>query len=477
MPPAKRVRRPPRAHTSIAAAADPRRSGGGWLSVRRDASKRPRRAEDDGTPLPDEILLGIFAGFLEIADLVRCAATCRRWRRLVSGEAAFIIFRRASRRPGPGPGGRFLPPLALGFFHQHDAAAPRFVPTASASRQFPGLREPSLSVLVSDGVLLDSSSRVVASRNGLLVVNLRRGGGKHARALKLRVCNPITGEVHALPPLTGKEGLGCYACTVLTADDYHGGNGTDSPRSPSSYRLLLVYSRRGFTAFRSYSSDSDGSGGGWSPEAKVTGAQLGTKQMGLTRNGVVAPGGRVAYWLAKDVLFELHLDTMKASVASLPRTGQGLRFDRENTLLGFTAEGRLCIIQLDLQWWKGGTHQTIVTLNVHTYKSHGGIDEDERWRWETKDDIRIESFSLDYGTTLKLRWFCERSGIVLFTASHWLSGGWISEVYAFSIHTQTLEKVASNGDENDADPWGNFYGYEMDQATFLASLAEPEREN
>ncbi|CAL5010281.1 unnamed protein product [Urochloa decumbens] len=230
----------------------------GWLPVWRDPSKLPRRAEGDGTPLPDEILLGIFAGFPEIANLVRCVATCRRWRRLVSGEAAFI----SRQRPGTGDN-KFQPPLALGFFHQHDAAAPRFIPKASAaSRRFPGLQSPSSSPL------LDSSSCIVASRNGLVVVDLCRGGGgcgKHVRALNLCVCNPMTGEAHALPPLAGKDRLGHYACTVLTADDYH--DGIDPPQSPSSYRLLLLYSRCGFTAFRCYSDDS----GGWSPEAKVTG--------------------------------------------------------------------------------------------------------------------------------------------------------------------------------------------------------------
>jgi hypothetical protein len=88
------------------------------LVDRRDPSMRPSRTdEDNGTPLTDEI-----------SDLVRCAATCWRWcRQQVSGEAAFIC--RISRRL-PGPSGRFLPSLAIGFFHQKDAAAPCFVPTA-----------------------------------------------------------------------------------------------------------------------------------------------------------------------------------------------------------------------------------------------------------------------------------------------------------------------------------------------------------
>ncbi|CAL5010288.1 unnamed protein product [Urochloa decumbens] len=353
-------------HTSTSTVA----RNSGWLSVRRDRPsnfKRPRRADEgDGSPLPDEILLGIFAGIIEIADLVRCAATCRRWRRLVSGEAAFI---------------------------------------------------------------------------------------------------------HTLPPLTGKDGVGHYACTVLTADDRHGENGgTDSPRSASSYRLLLVYSRRDFTAFRSYSS-SDDDGGGWSPEAKVTGARLGKQQMGLMRNGVVAPGGRVAYWLAKDAVFALRLDTMEASVLAKRRV------HIDSTRLGFTPEGNLCTVKLDRAMNKATHRWSVRVLCISTNGLHSG-DYDRHERWQKEYDIWIESFSLDNGATLKLRWFCERSGVVLFTTDHWIGGGRISEVYAFSIPTRTLEKVMAsnnNGDGNGGGPWENFYGYEIDQAAYLSSLAEPGR--
>ncbi|CAO2199808.1 unnamed protein product [Urochloa humidicola] len=141
MPPGKRAQLQSTPHSSTTPVARNR----GWFPDRRHPSKRPRRADEgDGTPLPDEILVGIFAGFPEIADLVRCAATCRRWRRLVSGEAAFIISRRASRRLLS----RFVPPLALGFFfHQGNAAAaaPRFIPTASALRRIQALRRRTLS--------------------------------------------------------------------------------------------------------------------------------------------------------------------------------------------------------------------------------------------------------------------------------------------------------------------------------------------
>ncbi|CAL4941213.1 unnamed protein product [Urochloa decumbens] len=76
--------------------------------------------DDDGLPLADEILLLIFAGLLDTDDLARCAATCRRWRRLVSSEASFICRSHPSR---------FVP---AGFFHQGEEygvrAVSRFVP-------------------------------------------------------------------------------------------------------------------------------------------------------------------------------------------------------------------------------------------------------------------------------------------------------------------------------------------------------------
>ena len=92
------------------------------------------------------------------------------------------------------------------------------MPTALASRRFPGLlQQPlSLSMLVDDR-LFDGFSHIVASRNGLLVIDLRRR--KHDRALKLG----------------GKDGLGHCACTVLTADD-RDEKTIDLPQAPSPPR-------------------------------------------------------------------------------------------------------------------------------------------------------------------------------------------------------------------------------------------------
>ncbi|KAL6840883.1 hypothetical protein ACP4OV_029409 [Aristida adscensionis] len=433
MPPARRSKSiASRPSSSAAAAAAPDSHGGrGWLSARHSPSKRPRRGDDDGTPLSDEILVGIFAGFPELADLVRCAATCRRWRRLV-----------------------FLRRLVLGFFHHAAAAAaaaPRFVPMASASRAL-GLRPPaSLNALVEglDADGLFDASRVVASRNGLLVVDLRRGKGD--RALKLCVCNPMTGAVRLLPPLSGKDGLGHYACTVLTADDLDDGTG-----KPSSYfRVVMVYTRRGFTAFRSYSSDD----GSWSEEGKVTSARLGKKQMGVTHMGVVNPGSKIVFWLAKNVLFVLSLSSLASAVGSMPRSGNGRSFDMANTLLGLSPHGRLCAVQFDRL--SLSTAKREVSICVST--CNGRV-----W-WDMKESIQVDQYLPADVSTVKLQWFCEKSGVVFFTVTAG-SDDQRSEVYALSLDTKTVEMVASHA--GDGDMWEGLHGYEMDQMAYLASLAE-----
>jgi hypothetical protein len=270
---------------------------------------------------------------------------------------------------------------------------------------------------------------------------------------------------------------------VLTAADCQVRQNRDTgddtaPRPPtaSHYRLLMVYNRRGFTAFRSYSSED--SGGSWGPERKVTGARFSRRQLRLTHGGVVASGGRAAYWKTSigDV-FGLRLDTLVATkVNLLPLIGDG--FTRANTLLGMAPEGRLCAVQLSFPYLLTvGEAMDTTTIRVTSYGGGGGSDvlQEDNCYWMEASSIQIaHSFPGNLRSTrVKLQWFCEKSGLVFFTAGKGddpISG----DLYTASLSTGVVEKVASNAWWwDDGNPWDNIYGYEMDLATYLASLAEP----
>jgi hypothetical protein len=231
--------------------------------------KSARRRDDNGTSLPDDALAGVFARLPHPADVVRCAVTCARWGRVVTTSAAAIS------RSLPPPVGRFLPQLAVGVFHLRKAGTtartrctpaapqPRFLAMASGRRllgceTIPASIGSFFDAL--DGAVFDYS-RPVASRNGRLVLELRRE--TRADDVTLCVCSPMTGDAVVLPPLSGEDKPTDYGCALLTGDDLHPNN---PRRGTKSFQLLLVYNnrRRGFTALRCYCSDT----GRWGAEAR-----------------------------------------------------------------------------------------------------------------------------------------------------------------------------------------------------------------
>jgi len=113
---------------------------------------------------------------------------------------------------------------------------------------------------------------------------------------------------------------------------------------------------------------------------------------------------------------------------------------------------------------------------VFSYGDHDGVL-DSRTLQEDK------CFLIKYGAReggrnnamLKVQWFCEKSGVIFFTAGEFQDPR--IDLYAVNLDTQRVERVASNDGDGSLWLWGNLYGYEMDQAAYLASLAEPEKED
>ncbi|KAL6627177.1 hypothetical protein ACP70R_030903 [Stipagrostis hirtigluma subsp. patula] len=164
----------------------------------------------NGTPLPDDALAGIFARLPGAADVVRCAAACARWRRVVATRAVSGVVAAAA----PPPRGLRQPPRAPPpLLHRHA------VPWRCPERRF------------------FHYSRPAASRSGRLVLELQRQSR---------------------------------------------GDGV-------TFRLLLIYNRRGFTALRCYSSDT----GRWGAEARSA-VEVSTWELRRIGPAVVRRG--VAFW-------------------------------------------------------------------------------------------------------------------------------------------------------------------------------------
>ncbi|KAG8087998.1 hypothetical protein GUJ93_ZPchr0010g10052 [Zizania palustris] len=222
--------------------------GDGWLFPSAVASnKRPKLilpAEDDGFPLNDELLLLLVfvASSLDTDDLVRCAATCRRWCRLVAHDAHYIC------RLKP-PSERFLRALTVGFFHQShlddSGAAPRFAQRPSRPRAPPRLPR-----------CRPQARRMQPCGRGCLHPphTLRQG---QARTLRLRAA-------HHRRPRRNRRSAPSWA-----------------PGS-TAFRLFLVYKERNFTASRCYSSNTRA----WGTEGKLCAAtKVSGKRLGEMRPG------------------------------------------------------------------------------------------------------------------------------------------------------------------------------------------------
>ncbi|RLN15726.1 hypothetical protein C2845_PM02G18370 [Panicum miliaceum] len=88
-------------------------------------------------------------------------------------------------------------------------------------------------------------------------------------------------------------------------------------------------------------------------------------------------------------------------------------------------------------------------------------------KWDPLEVIEVVGRLLPAETTwMKLRWLCQKSGVVFLTAG---CGDQTGVVHALSLDRQEAERVASHhgGD-------GDLHGYEMDRTSYLCSLAMDE---
>lgn len=383
--------------------------------------------------LPDDVLFSIFSR-TTMSDVVRCAATCRRWARAVAACAA------ALSRVLPPPG-RFIPQLARGFFflhhqqednkqHQRLSFVPRTMASPSAHPQQGSCRH-----------------RPVTSRNGRVVLELSRRRG----VLSLSVWNPTTGHVSTAAPLPDFHGRD-YACAILADDDLD-----DAP--PGSFRLLLVYNRRRFTVLRAYSSDT----GRWGPEGSKSGAKIRGRLLRKLGQAAVLRGA--AYWPLLHAAFGVRLLDDGDTCRGLLLPYRNARAIAEYRALGLSPDGT------ELRYLGVGfMARRVLCVSFITSQLLGPTTSGYYWDNVIDHHIRVPGVRITWPTTtVKLRWFGEKSGMLIFTVGDQDTG--TSAVFALDVATSSLEKLVEGGAGYHACT--DLCGYEMDYAGLLASVASP----
>uniref|UniRef100_A0A0E0JNR3 DUF7595 domain-containing protein n=1 Tax=Oryza punctata TaxID=4537 RepID=A0A0E0JNR3_ORYPU len=405
------------------------RARGGWLS-RRCRSSGSDTAEYDasGTSLTDDALAVTFTRLPNAADVVSCADTCRRSRTPPPWPP------RASGNAGPSSSSTRRP---------RASSRRRSALTSSATTSPPPARCRQAAL----GLFDLSRSRPVASRNGRLVLELQSEEHLHGGKLNLCVCNPMTGDVAVLPPLSGKDRPRIYACTLLTDADID-----QRPSSSDFFRVLIVYNCDRFTAFRSYSSDT----GSWSMEAKKTlGPKLTNWDLGKLGQGIVLHA--VAYWPLRRTVLAVRLDTPQPTQVRMPPDGI-INTIQQFRLLGVTPERKLCFIDAAKHFLLGCVGLGSIVFETEMCGGAG--------KWVRKRGIgKLHQCKIKSLNAIKLRWFCEQSCILLFTLGE---GSTSPGTFALNLRTKKIEKLTTGVDCNE---WRNFVGYEMDAAACLMSIA------
>ena len=220
-----------------------------------------KRRVDAGGEIADDILLDVFSRLPGFQDLFRCAATCRRWRRLVTDRALLRrigIWPETARHPSVLVGVNLCPAYRLAPLRRKPECSPRFT-----SLQAGGAQLTFDSLVASDDGLFNFA-RPLASRRGLLLVRALLEGPDNFHSLEnlhLAVCCPLMGKprTHLLPPSPFKIKHGYYnweftGCALLTDEDFD-----RQQRRQPTFQVLLTYVVANEGVFLcTYSSATDG---------------------------------------------------------------------------------------------------------------------------------------------------------------------------------------------------------------------------
>lgn len=389
------------------------RGRGGKASARARSQSPPggsgsaARVEVEGmgaSAVPDDMLLEVFKRLSPLADIVRAAAVCRRWRLLVSGA-----------------GGLPAPPPYFGFFRNYaPSALPPFVPAAGVGL---GLDHGALSVSPACGALL------VDCRCRRLL--LRELGAGSARELKLLVCDPLRKTSVSLPYrfVAGHK----VACCALL------------PGAGAAFRVAVVlFGAAAHFDILVYSSAASA----W--EA-ATGALK--KSMNPHQGPTVVIGDVVYKLQSEEDKYVMAVDATKMTLSAVPLPNTGMLLYAGNHWIGKTHDGRLCFFalreQLVLAKWvleSPGKWVEQPAVDLRALMNPATVGDLSRIKLSAKISDQLRGCKL-----VSFGGFCEGTGALFFVMADW--------VVSLDLATWRFERMWRNTDES--RPLGDIFPVEM----------------
>uniref|UniRef100_A0A0E0EVT6 Uncharacterized protein n=1 Tax=Oryza meridionalis TaxID=40149 RepID=A0A0E0EVT6_9ORYZ len=240
--------------------------------------------------------------------LHRAALVCRRWRRLIHGQAFLPRFRAFHRTPP-----------VLGFYHNSRAVGPSFVALAAPAGAGPSL------------VFGDGDWSLLGCRHGRVL--LRSGPGW----LQLLVWDPVTG--HRSCVRLGRLAGHVRACNAAVL-------GHQDTRRDGSFRVAFVFTGEGRASACLYSSETAAWG------RLIT---AGTARCGDVGTKPSALAGDALYWVLDDGdILELDMGKETLAVVEPPPPDALTLYGRSSIQLMASPDGALGLAVMDvfsLQLW------------------------------------------------------------------------------------------------------------------------------
>ncbi|XBI94210.1 uncharacterized protein LOC119361091 [Triticum dicoccoides] len=324
---------------------------------------RARVRHAGGEIADDDMLREVFARLQGLQDLLRCAATCKRWLHLVS-DPAFL------RRVGLWPETARHPSVLVGIFSQNAYPTSKHLPLNDSPPSFLSLQAGGAHLTFDSFVPNDDGlfnlARPLASRRGLLLMRIMPPtrvdcypSHEVREKLHLVACRPlIDRQRRLLPPISfpTNHGYGYFdrdldldldwnltGCALLTDEDHAVIDDLDQRRRQQpAFQVLLTYTGSSGTLYvYTYSSATNS----WSSPTMCRPASY------LTRcgpfAGVVARG--TVHWLYMDetsfYTLNVSVATTHVSLTKIPikvRAGE----QRRPPCPCVTGEGRLSLVSI-----------------------------------------------------------------------------------------------------------------------------------